>query len=196
MLINIVMRNLSKKIVRDYIYFKETLEDVKSISSEAEGEFREAMHTQNEEALEALSPKDGAPKQKKVEDEEIVKFEDKNFKKLFRKIAIKCHPDKLDDSYSDREIEFLKGCYEDLTSANQTYDWGLLLKVAMDLDIDIPELSDENIENINSNIESIKSTIGKFEGSMAYKWYTLSDPEIKKGYLESCAAIFMKSIKG
>ena len=188
------MKNFANKIIRDYIYFKETLEDIRSISSDAEGDFREAMHDHNKPAREALSPPDGAPKPKKIEEEEVVKFEDKSFKKLFRKLAVKCHPDKLDDSYSEREKEFLKRCYEDLTRANQEYDWGLLLKVALDLDVEIPELSSENIENINNNIKSIKNSIGRFEGSMAYKWYTLSDPETKKGYLENCAAIFMSSL--
>lgn len=188
------MDNITKKAVRDYIYFKETLEDVKSISSDAEGEFRDAMHDHNEIALTALAPPEGGPPPKKIEDEEVVRFEDKLFKKLFRKIAIKCHPDKLDGSHSEREASFLKKCYEDLNSANQTYDWGLLLKIALDLDVEIPELSQDNIDNINSNTESLKSTIDRFEKSMAYKWYTLSDPEIKKGYLESCASIFMSSL--
>lgn len=188
------MDNITKKVVRDYVYFKETLEDIKTISGDAEGDFREAMHKHNKPALEALSPPEGAPTPKKIDEEEDVRFEDKDFKKLFRKIAVKCHPDKLDDSYSEREREFLKKCYEDLTSANNSYDWGLLLKVALELDVEVPELSPENIENINQSIESLKNVIGKFEGSMAYKWYTLSDPEIKKGYLESCAAIFMSAL--
>ena len=71
----------------------------------------------------------------------------------------------------------------------------MLLKVAMELDVEIPELSDEQFININNNIESIKNTINQFEGSMAYKWYTLSDTDAKKGYLESCASIFMNSLK-
>lgn len=188
------MKNFTNKVIRDYVYFKETLEDIKEISSEAEGNFREAMHSHNKPALEALSPPEGAPKQETVEEKDVVKFEDKSFKKLFRKLAVKCHPDKLDDSYSEREKDFLKQCYEDLTTSNQAYDWGLLLKVALDLGVEIPELSSENIENINTNIQHIKNSIDKFEGSMAYKWYTLSDPESKKGYLESCAAIFMSSL--
>lgn len=193
-MINSIMNSITKKIVRDYIYFRETLDDVKSISSDAEGEFRDAMHDHNEVALTALTPPEGAPPIKKIDEEPVVKFEDKLFKKLFRKIAVLCHPDKLDDSYSERESAFLKKCYEDLNTSNQTYDWGLLLKVAMELDVEIPELSDEQFININNNIESIKNTISQFEGSMAYKWYTLSDTDAKKGYLESCASIFMNSL--
>jgi hypothetical protein len=188
------MNNNTKKIVRDYIYFTETLDDVKSTSQAAEGQFRSAMSKHNEPALEALSPPKGTPPISKIEDEEHVKFEDKNFKKLFRKLVVKCHPDKLDDSYSETEGMFLKECYENLTKSNQTYDWGMLLRVSIDLKVDVPDLSDENLKNIIDNIESIKNNISKFEGSMAYKWYTLPDENEKKGYLENCAKIFMFSL--
>jgi len=188
------MDNATKKVIRDYVYYTETLGDIKSISQEAEGDFRNAMSNHNKPALEALAPPEGTPPVRKVVEDESVKFEDKDFKKLFRKLVVKCHPDKLDDSYSDREVEFLMECYENLTTSNQTYDWGLLLKVTIELDVDVPELSDENIKNITDNVDSIKNTIDKFEGSMAYKWYTLSDEDAKKGYLENCAKVFMFSL--
>lgn len=187
------MDHLIKKIIRDYTYHMESLEDILEISSTAESGFREAMQVDHEDSLQALSPKDGKAPAKKEEESEI-HFDDKDFKKIFRKLAVKCHPDKLNSSISERESQFLKQCYADMNRANDTYDWGLLLKVAVDLDVDIPELSGEQLENINSNIESIKRKISMYENSMAYKWYTLSDPEIKKGYLKTCAAIFMKSM--
>lgn len=188
------MDSLSRKKVREYIYHMETLEDVIDISKEAEIEFRDAMTGYNESALQALSPKEGDPKPKKVEDDESVNFEDKSFKKLFRKLAVKCHPDKLNDSYSDREKEFLKGCYEGINKANDTYDWGLLLKVAIDLDVEFTDLSEEHLNNISENIDKLKSKIERYEQSMAYKWFTLSDPTIRDAYLKSCADIFMKSL--
>jgi hypothetical protein len=152
------------------------------------------MNDGHEDALEALQPKEGSVPPKKIEEIDEVKFEDKDFKKIFRKLAVKCHPDKLTKDISERESNFLKKCYEDMNLANLTYDWGLLLKVANELDVEITDLSEAHFDNINSNIESIKRKISMYENSMAYKWYTLSDPEIKKGYLETCAAIFMKSV--
>tara|TARA_R110002096_G_scaffold66941_1_gene162694 strand:+ start:1242 stop:1817 length:576 start_codon:yes stop_codon:yes gene_type:complete len=188
------MNAMTRKLIRDYTYHMESLKDILSISSDAESGFREAMNDGHEDALEALQPKEGSIPPKKIEEIDEVKFEDKDFKKIFRKLAIKCHPDKLTKDISERESTFLKKCYEDMNLANTTYDWGLLLKVAGELDVEITDLSEEHFDNINSNIESIKRKISMYENSMAYKWYTLSDPEIKKGYLETCAAIFMKAV--
>lgn len=188
------MNNIIKKLIRDYIYHSETLDDVMEISSEAEQQFRDALNEEDPKALEALAvPSDGSKPKKK--EEESVKFDDSKFKKLFRKLAVKCHPDKLETmDISDREKEFLKKCYENISIANDKYDWGLLLKVALDLDVEVTELGQEQIENINKNIITIKSRIEKYEGSMAYSWYTMTDPAIKEKYLQQCADIFKSSL--
>lgn len=187
------MKLLAKKIIRDYIYHLETLNDFKEISSEAESLFRSELKKIDEEALQALVPNENAPKDKKDEIEKI-SFEDKEFKKLFRKLVVKCHPDKINE-VSNNEAEFLKRAYEELNLANDTYDWGLLLKVALDLNIEHLELDDEKINNISQKIQELKDTINKYEKSMAYQWYTCP-LEHKESYLKDCAAIFKMSIKG
>lgn len=189
------MDSILKKMIRDYTYQTETLIDVQDISVEAESHFREAMVNHNKEALKALSPKEGGAPPPKTDEDISVKFDDKKFKKIFRKLAVKCHPDKLNDSYSERESKFLKECYENINKANNEYDWGLLLKTALELDVEIGEISKETLNNISENIEKIKNKISKYEGSMAYSWYMISDPNIKNAYLESCAKIFIKSLE-
>ena len=188
------MNSITKKLVRDYVYHMTSLEDVKDISKEAELEFRDALTKSHENALQALSPKEGQAPPKKVDDIEPVKFDDKSFKKLFRKLAVKCHPDKLNDSYSEREKEFLSGCYENITLANETYNWGLLLKVALELEVEVQDLEQSQIDNIKENIEKLKEKIHKYEESMAYKWYSLTDTSAREQYLQSCANIFIKSL--
>ena len=191
------MNGITKKLVRDYIYYTETLDDVLKISESAEQVFREALRELDPIALKALAVPvlaEGEIPPKRIEDIEEVHFEDKDFKKLFRKIAIKCHPDKLNDSYSEREKSFLKECYNNLNKSNSTYDWGLLLKVAIELDVEIGELTTDQLNNIQENINKVREKILKYEESMAYKWYLLPDDENKKGYLEQCANIFKNSI--
>jgi hypothetical protein len=78
---------------------------------------------------------------------------------------------------------------------NDTYDWGLLLRVAYDLDVEVQELSEEQQLNIQQNIEQIQNSISAYEGSMAYTWYTLNDTSIKEKYLQECADIFKMSLK-
>lgn len=186
------MNILAKKVIRDYVYHLETLNDFKEISNEAESLFRNELKRVDESALEALTPKGDGEKPKKVDEVESVSFDDKDFKKLFRKVVIKCHPDKI-NSESEEESEFLKLAYEDANQANDTYDWGLLLKVALDLRIESFELDDEKINNINENILNLKEQISKYEQSMAYQWY-IKPEENREAYLKDCAAIFKMSL--
>jgi hypothetical protein len=188
------MNSIERKLVRDFIYLTETLEDTMDISSAAEREFREALQSESPDALEALAIPKGSVKKEKAEEPEPIKFDDKHFKKIFRKLAVKCHPDKIQDA-SEREAIFLKKCYEDINLANDTYNWGLLLKVAVELNVEIDELGQEQLDNIQENIESLKNKIKKYEESMAYKWYTLNDTDIKQKYLQSCADIFKNSLR-
>jgi hypothetical protein len=98
------MQGLVRKLIRDYIYYSDTLDDVKSISGEAEKNFREALMETDPAALEALAMPEGSEKPKAPEEKEDITFDDKDFKKLFRKLAVKCHPDKTQDA-SEREAE-------------------------------------------------------------------------------------------
>jgi hypothetical protein len=187
------MNVINKKIIRDYIYHLETLEDFKEISSKAEGLFRSELKKVDEQALEALIPNENN-KPKNEDEIETVSFNDKKFKKLFRKLAVKCHPDKIGTESDEDRVKFLKLAYERLNLANDTYDWGLLLKVALDLNVEVIELDNEQLNNIIDKIESYKKAIERYEQSMAYQWYLKSGEEQQK-YLQNCAAIFKMSLK-
>lgn len=192
------MNPILKKLIRDYNYLNETLDDVKEISSAAEGEFRNALMESDPEAVEALRPplnvKINIEELESIEEPEVINHNDPKFKKLFRKIAIKCHPDKLGD-INLSEAKFLKKAYEDLSEANSNHNWGMLLKLAMELDIEFDELGDAEINNISENISIIKRDIERYENSMAYSWYTKNDENSKKEYLATCADIFKKSLE-
>jgi hypothetical protein len=192
------MNPILKKLIRDYNYLNETLDDVKEISSVAEGEFKNALLESDPIAAEALRPK---TQNINVEDAEISIEEpivenhnDAKFKKLFRKIAVKCHPDKL-GNITENEAKFLKKSYEDLNIANQNHDWGLLLKIAMELNIEFNDLEDAELENIGKNIQILQGEIQRYENSMAYSWYIKNDENSKKEYLAICASIFKQSLE-
>lgn len=193
------MNPILKKLIRDYNYLNDTLCDVKEISSIAEGEFKNALLESDPDAVEALRPKtqniniDDANVQ--IEESLVENHNDIKFKKLFRKIVVKCHPDKL-GNIAENEAKFLKKSYEDLNTANQNHDWGMLLKIAMELNIEFDDLEDSELENISKNIGILQSEIQKYENSMAYSWYTKNDENSKKEYLAICATIFKKSLEG
>jgi hypothetical protein len=186
-----------KKILRDYNYLYESLIDVKDISSVAEGEFRNAMvESGDNEAMKALMPSNNpsveTPEIK--EEEPIENHNDAVFKKLFRKIVLKCHPDKI-KSASEKEAQFLKECYENATTANNSYDWGLLLRTASNLDLDLQDIGEKQIQNIKLKNEDLKKEIQKYESSMAYQWYTKDDEKARQKFLSICLGVFKNSLK-
>lgn len=187
-----------KKILRDYNYLYESLMDVKDISSIAEGEFRNAMvNSGDDEAMKALMPSENTSKenQESKEEEKVVEnHNDSVFKKLFRKIVLKCHPDKI-KSASEKEAQILKDCYENATKANDSYDWGLLLRTASLLDVDLQDIGEEQIQNIKLKNEELKTEIQKYESSMAYQWYTKDDEKSRERFLAICLGVFRNSLK-
>lgn len=188
-----------KKILRDYNYLYESLNDVKEISSIAEGEFRQAMiDSGDKEALQALVPNESQQaKLNEIKEEEKEKeptHGDIDFKKLFRKIVVKCHPDKNRDA-SEKELRFLTDCYENAMLANNNYDWGLLLRVASHLDIDLSDIDEKILQNIKSKNEDLKKEIQKYESSMAYQWYTKDDQKSRERFLAICLDVFKGSLK-
>ena len=186
-----------RKILRDYNYLYESLIDIKDVSSIAESEFREAMvNSGDTEAMKALTPSDKSNAEK-IEEQEEVQIENHNdatFKKLFRKIVLKCHPDKI-KSASEKEAQFLKECYESATKANDSYDWGLLLRTASNLDIDLQDIDEAQIQNIKLKNEELKIEIQKYESSMAYQWYTKDDAKARERFLAICLGVFKNSLK-
>jgi hypothetical protein len=148
------------------------------------------------EAMKALMPSNNpsveTPEIK--EEEPIENHNDTVFKKLFRKIVLKCHPDKI-KSASEKEAQFLKECYENATTANNSYDWGLLLRTASNLDLDLQDISEEQIKNIKLKNEDLKKKIQKYESSMAYQWYTKDDEKARQKFLSICLGVFKNSLK-
>jgi len=176
-----------KKIIRDYTYFTETLNDLQVLSKNATSEFRRAVYeSTNTDLEELLTSNVNEPSEVYVEPKDS---DDKQFKKLFRTLVLKCHPDKL--NMTDN-ILVLKKCYEDLIIANKTYNWGLLLAVANIMNSELPELSGSQVQNITNKIVDIKKNIESVETSMAYTWYNM-DPNDQKEYLVKCVAFLQKN---
>lgn len=188
-----------KKILRDYNYLYESLNDVKEISEIAEVQFREAMIASGDnEAMQALIPKNNEEAQiKEVEEieKDITNHNDQDFKKLFRKIVIKCHPDKIDSASTEQEALMLKDSYNTAVEANDNYDWGLLLRVASSLSIDCDFISPEQIEAIKKRNQELKEEIERYEGSMAYRWYSQTEEEARNNFLAFCLGVFRDSVK-
>lgn len=84
-------------------------------------------------------------------------------KKIYRAIAIKAHPDKIDDKH-------LNEYFRDAAQAVEQEDWMSLIKIAGELSIDMDFISDETCELIEESIEKSSKEIQKVKSSFSYLW--------------------------
>jgi len=99
-----------KRILRQYEYSLEDLKDLKDLESHIKSEFGSALA-----ALERHDLFDQTPKIPEESDVETIipdTERDPAFKKLFRKVVVKCHPDKLSDKLTILQKAEKKDLYE------------------------------------------------------------------------------------
>lgn len=106
-------------------------------------------------------------------------------KKLFYKIADLTHPDKTAARGKNKlEVKQLEKIFKNAQSAYSSGNWYVLYTIALDLDIQVEDPSEEQIAWIE---EDIKGTLGKISqiGSLiAWAWYT-GNPIVKHRAVQS-----------
>lgn len=89
-----------------------------------------------------------------------------SFKKLYKRIMIEVHPDKLIFEEDREKIAQYKRIYTKAASAANEGSWYAMLEAAMELRISVPDISEkevawlkEDCEKLNKKISSIKKTL-------------------------------------
>lgn len=175
-----------KKLYYKALYLKAELEEVDVIFNECSQNFLIEVAK-----LEGASPRmslgDAAKNLSKGLGEIFSKDEDDPslgiFKKLYRKIMLKAHPDKL----VSVEDEGTKKLYSDICrkamSAMENGDWYLLFGAATDLGIVDIEVDDRHIERIEEDCKCIEAKISGRKISLPWVW-AHSDEDMKGKYLD------------
>lgn len=187
------MNKQFQRLIRKYEFLLEDWQDVNEISTAANQEmFREINLNKPAGIFEEDYTKD------ETEDEPEIQVEESDIvlKKLFRKIVVKCHPDKLDIELPESEKFRLADLYEQAIDANDNKNWALMIIVAIKLGIDLPEEADEKVEEIKQEVEDLEQKIENATKSAAWQFYH-ADAETKakiiKNYINNL--ITVKSIK-
>jgi hypothetical protein len=127
---------------------------------------------------------DWAKSVKAHEEEEKESNKHPDFKSLFRKVVVKCHPDKLGNDLLLTEIEIYKEIYEQSVDANETEDWAKLIRCAIKLEINIPESAYDQISSIESSINKLKERQNNIVNSTAWVWYKTDKDDAKQSILK------------
>lgn len=107
--------------------------------------------------------------------------QDPNVKKLFRKIAIKTHPDKLDKN--NPEYETLMQAYIGASKAAALNNFDDLIQIAIELEIPVDVDHEVQVRAIEKISQKIEKQIDDLKNSPGYVWAMSPDQESKKSLL-------------
>jgi hypothetical protein len=126
-------------------------------------------HARNNRSFEKEQERIDNEKEKNKEEHKDVMPEDKDLKNLFKKIALKTHPDKLLDSDED-EVEHLTELYKDASRAAEEGDGMALLEIAYELGINVKIDPEKEAEWLKRKIEMLKETVAEMQNTAEWIW--------------------------
>ena len=107
-------------------------------------------------------------------EEEIIEAKkeekDENLKGVFKKIASKIHPDKL-QNLSEFERDYKRSLFEKARMALDTNDYYGIVEVAEELGIESPPPSRKQIELMKEKNEELENKVNEIQNSVLWKWY-------------------------
>ena len=175
-----------KRLIKRYEFLLEDWEEVSDISQAANQAMSSELHKK--------VPPEIKPADFESEEEEKTpeKEQDRDvpLKKLFRKIVVKCHPDRMPSDLSEVRTLELIDLYEKAVDAHRDQNWALMVIVAIKLEIDLPEEAEERIEEIEKEAKDLEKKIHQETNSPAWIYY--HSPEDKK---EKFIEDYIKALK-
>jgi len=108
-------------------------------------------------------------KEEKEEDLE----RDPDLYKVYKKIAMKTHPDRVKD-------ESLVDFFDQATQAMKENDWMTTLSIAFALDIKTPEFTEELRQKLQANILEINSKVKNLHNTAAWVWANTAEENKEK----------------
>ena len=109
---------------------------------------------------------------------------DPEVKKMFKKIASQCHPDKLQDMEDGFEKEKKQELYQKARQALENNDVLIMADVANELGVEVPEITEVQLKETEKKIISIKKELGMIESTAVWHWFFTEDPKKKEQILK------------
>ena len=162
-----------KRLIRKYEYLSEEFSDVEEMNGEATRAFKEALMGTEEKEKYSEPVKVDEPEE--PEKNELPP----KYKKLFRKIVVKSHPDKIRGDITEKERLELKDIYETTVEA---YDFGEpvpMIVCAVKLEIDVSNF-EEDIKEIEEACDKLEEWIEKMQGTSAWYYHHVLKTEKEK----------------
>lgn len=121
-----------------------------------------------------------------VENEKIYELDKKNISKevkfLHKKIVSITHPDKL-VKLSEQEKSHREGIFLKATEAAEKDNLFALQQIAMDLGIELPSPTDEQLEIFEKEASGVRKQTGDMEKTFAWNWHNAKSEEQKQAIM-------------
>lgn len=167
-----------KRTLRKYEYLTEELEDVKLIYNDFTTHFNEALIKAGYQP-EKPEPNTGDTQTPQSKESLL----SPKYKKLFRQIVLKTHPDKLSKETSEGDKNYLISLYEQAVIANETGDITPILFIAIKLELDVSDYM-KDVESIVKSCEKLEEEITKLQKSSCWYWNELTDEKEKEEFIK------------
>lgn len=122
--------------------------------------------------------------------------EDPDIKRIYRDIVKVTHPDKIKKESNERQIT-LKQYYLDATNAYDTQNLYQIVRIATLLNLDIGDLSDENLDRLEENLKRLRQETKQIESTLVWKYFEeLRDDIQRKILIKQFVITFIQNNKG
>lgn len=176
-----------KRLIRRYEFLLEDWEEVDEIWKEANMGMSAEL---NKHRPPDIKPSDFESEWDDEEEKERPEG-DAVLKKLFRKIVVKCHPDRMPSDLSEVRTLELIDLYEKAVEAHRDQNWALMVIVAIKLEIDLPEEAEDNVSKIQEEVENLETKIEEATTSVPWTWYH-SEDDLRKKIVENYLNLLSK----
>lgn len=184
-----VSKKQLKRLIRRYEFLLEDWEEVDEINKAANQGMAAEIHKHIPPDLSTSDIESD------WEDEDEERPEgDAVLKKLFRKIVVKCHPDRMPSDLSEVRTLELIDLYEKAVNAHRDQNWALMVIVAIKLEIDLPEEAEDNVSKIEEEVKDLEEKINNATNSTAWEWYH-SEEDQREAIINNYISILQSSKK-
>lgn len=142
----------------------------------------------SEESSEKVFTPEGEQQESEKEIKELLSSKKEislEVKKLFRKISLEVHPDRLLGLEDGFEKERKTNLYEKARKALDDDDIIIMSDVAMELGLDVPEISTSRLKAAEKEISAIKKELSYIESTIVWHWFFTDDKEKKEKMLQN-----------
>ena len=112
------------------------------------------------------------------------KFADPEVKKMFKKIALQCHPDKLEEMEDGFEKLKKQELYQKARQALENNDIIMMASISSELGLEIPEITHAQLKATEQKIATIKKELKMIESTAVWQWFFTEDKDIKDKILK------------